>query len=67
MTDLTKEGYQAVGMPPKESDAVVCAYSTVSSVHSSPATMNLTAEQIRIASVIDTKIQAVSGAGCDDP
>ena len=28
--------------------------------------MNLTAEQIQIASMIDTKVQALSGAGCDD-
>jgi hypothetical protein len=28
--------------------------------------MNLTAEQMQIASMIDTKVQALSGAGCDD-
>ena len=28
--------------------------------------MNLTAEQKQIASMIDTKVQALSGAGCDD-
>jgi hypothetical protein len=29
--------------------------------------VNLTAEQMQIASMIDTKVQALSGAGCDDP
>ena len=28
--------------------------------------MNLTAEQKQIASMIDTKVQELSGAGCDD-
>ena len=28
--------------------------------------MNFTAEQIQIASMIDTKVHALSGAGCDD-
>jgi hypothetical protein len=28
--------------------------------------MNFTAEQIRIAAMIDSKVQALSGVGCDD-